>query len=282
MFELSGQIADAVSVIRQRWRGAPRVGMILGTGLGQLAEQIDQEAVMPYESIPHFPRSTALGHTGQLVCGQLAGVSVVAMEGRFHAYEGYSLAQITLPVRVMKALGIELLIVSCASGGMNPNFKTGDILVIDDHINLMGDNPLIGINDDSLGPRFPDMSQPYDPVLVERALEIAAEAEIVAHRGVYVGVKGPNYETRAEYRFFRLIGADAVGMSTVPEVLVAAHCGLRVLALSTITNICIPDSLQPVSGEQVVAAASRSAQKVRRIVLGILQDLAAKVPKSLV
>lgn len=275
MHQLSAQIADGVAAVREHWDGIPCVGIILGTGLGGFAEQIEQEAVLNYDLIPHFPQSTALGHKGQLVCGRLAGLTVVTMEGRFHAYEGYTAAQITLPVRVMHALGIELLIVSNASGGLNPKYAVGDVMVLEDHINLMHDNPLIGVNDDTLGPRFPDMSQPYDSALVERALEIARRENFVAHRGVYAALSGPTYETRAEYRYLRLIGGDVVGMSTVPEVIVAAHAGLRVLAISTVTNVCLPDALQPVDGNQIVDAAAKTEPKVRKLVLGILTDLAA-------
>ena len=280
MLGLKPQIDEAAAAIRERWETRPRAGIILGTGLGNLAQVIEQETVLAYESIPHFPRSTAMGHKGQLVCGRLAGLPVVTMEGRFHAYEGYPLAQITLPVRVMKALGIELLVISNASGGLNPNYRAGDVVVIDDHINLMADNPLIGINDDELGPRFPDMSAPYDLQLVDRALEIARTEDFVAHRGVYIALTGPNYEPRAEYRFLRLIGGDMVGMSTVPEVIVAVHAGLRVLALSTVTNVCQPDALAEVQGEDVVAVAATAEPKVRQIVLGVLADLAAGALES--
>jgi purine-nucleoside phosphorylase len=205
MLELSSHLDDAVRFIRQQWTGSARVGIILGTGLGSLAREIKAEATFDYETIPHFPRATALGHAGQLVCGTLQGLPVVAMEGRFHAYEGYSQQQITFPVRVMKALGADLLIVSNACGGMNPAYSLGDIVIIDDHINLMNGNPLIGINDDALGPRFPDMCWPYDRTLIDRALGIARRENFGAHRGVYVGVTGPNLETRAEYRFLRTI-----------------------------------------------------------------------------
>lgn len=225
MKELAAQIQDATDAIRQHWSGTPRVGIILGTGLGSLAEQIETKVVVDYEEIPHFPRSTSISHTGQLVCGELQGVTVVAMEGRFHAYEGYSYRQITFPVRVMKALGADLLVVSNACGGMNPQHAKGDILVIEDHINLMNGNPLTGVNDEGLGPRFPDMIAPYDPELIDAAMEIARRENFVAHKGVYVAVTGPNLETRAEYRFLRSTGADVVGMSTVPEVIVAVHAG---------------------------------------------------------
>lgn len=272
MFDLGCQIQEAVAVVRQQWRGQPRVGIILGTGLGSLAGQIQTEATLNYETIPHFPRSTTPGHTGQLVCGKLQGQTVVAMEGRFHAYEGYSYRQITFPVRVMRALGAGLLVVSNACGGMNPQHRRGDILVIEDHINLMNGNPLVGVNDDSLGPRFPDMSSPYDPVLIDRALEVARRENIVAHRGVYVGVVGPNLETRAEYRFLRAIGADVVGMSTVPEVIVAVHAGMRVLGLSIITDMCLPDALKPAVLEEILEVAAEAEPKLRKIVLGVLAE----------
>jgi purine-nucleoside phosphorylase len=270
MRELAAQIVQAIDVIHAHWGGQPRAGIILGTGLGSLAGQIRTEATLDYASIPHFPRATSASHTGQLVCGTLQGLPVVAMEGRFHAYEGYSQRQITFPVRVMRALGAELLVVSNACGGMNPHYSQGDIVVIDDHINLMGDNPLIGVNDDALGPRFPDMSRPYDPVLIRRALEVARRENFVAHRGVYAGVTGPNLETRAEYRFLRTIGADIVGMSTVPEVLVAVHAGMRVLGLSIVTDICFPDSLKPANIEEIIATANEAEPKLRKIVLGVL------------
>jgi len=276
MQELAGQIQEATEAIRQHWTGEPRVGIILGTGLGSLAEQIETEAVIDYEALPHFPRSTAISHAGQLVCGRLEGVAVVAMEGRFHAYEGYSYRQITFPVRVMKALGADLLIVSNACGGMNPQHDKGDILVIEDHINLMTGNPLIGVNDDSLGPRFPDMIAPYDGELIEAALDIARRENFAAHKGVYVAVTGPNLETRAEYRFLRGIGADVVGMSTVPEVIVAVHAGLRVLGLSIITDQCLPDALQPVDIDDILATAAKAEPNLRKIVLGVLAREAAK------
>jgi purine-nucleoside phosphorylase len=270
MHELAGQVAQAVDTIRRQWTGQPRAGIILGTGLGGLAEEIQAEATLAYEAIPHFPRSTAISHAGQLVCGTLMGVPVVAMEGRFHAYEGYSYKQITFPVRVMKALGAKLLVVSNACGGMNPQFGHGDIMVIEDHINLMSGNPLIGPNDDALGPRFPDMSAPYDRALIDKALAIARREDFVAHKGVYVAVTGPNLETRAEYRFLRTIGADVVGMSTVPEVLVAVHSGMRVLGLSIITDLCLPDALKPADIHSILATAARAEPNLRKIVRGII------------
>src|SRR5205823_1518212 len=220
MLELYDQIQDAKNTIQQRWAtGKPRVGIILGTGLGGLAEDIKADAAIPYGDIPHFPHSTVVSHAGRLVCGSLGGKQVMAMEGRFHFYEGYSLKQITFPVRVMKAMGCGVLIVSNACGGMNPQWAKGDIMLIEDHINLLSDNPLIGKNDDRLGTRFPDMCHPYDLGLLGLAQKIALEEKIVVHKGVFVAVSGPNLETRAEYRFLRGIGADVVGMSTVPEVI---------------------------------------------------------------
>ena len=248
----------------------------MGTGLGSLAREIQDAVTLPYETIPHFPTSTATSHAGQLVCGTLAGVQVVAMEGRFHAYEGYTQEQVTFPTRVMKAMGADTLIVSNACGGMNPHYRHGDIMVIDDHINLMGDNPLIGVNDDELGPRFPDMSAPYDAQLIDCALEIARRENFVAHRGVYVAVTGPNLETRAEYRFLRQIGADVVGMSTVPEVIVAVHASMRVLGLSAVTDMCLPDALQPATIDHILAAAAAAGPKLRAIVLGVLAKIGAE------
>jgi purine-nucleoside phosphorylase len=270
--DLAGQIQEAVEAIGRHWNGRPCVGIILGTGLGSLAAEIETEAKLDYEDIPYFPCSTTVSHAGQLVCGKLKGVPLVAMEGRFHAYEGYTHQQITFPVRVMKALGAGLLIVSNACGGMNPHFAQGDIAVIEDHINLMNGNPLVGPNDDRLGPRFPDMSAPYDRQLIDRALEIARRENFAAHKGVYVAVTGPNLETRAEYRFLRAIGADMVGMSTVPEVLVAVHAGMRVLGLSIVTDICLPDALKPANIDEIIATAAAAEPNLRKIVLGILEQ----------
>lgn len=277
MLKLFGQVQGTAAAIKTQWGTEPYAGIILGTGLGGLIEEIEVDATLDYESIPHFPRSTAIGHRGRLVCGRLASLPVLAMEGRFHMYEGYSLQQITLPVRVMRALGAKLLVVSNACGGMNPYFRCGDIMVIEDHINLMGDNPLIGINDDRLGPRFPDMCEPYDQKLVATALEIARRENIVAHPGVFVAVSGPNLETRAEYRFLRLIGADAVGMSTVPEVIVAKHCGLRVVGFSIVTDMCLPDALEPTDVPKIIAVANAAEPKLRVLVRGVLAAEAANV-----
>ena len=273
MRDLANHVEQAVEVIRKHWSGNPKVGIILGTGLGSVAGKIATEATIDYSAIPHFPRSTAVSHAGQLVCGTLCGVALLAMEGRFHAYEGYSYQQITFPVRVMKAMGCDTLIVSNACGGMNPQFAGGDIMVIEDHINLMNGNPLFGVNDDSLGPRFPDMCCPYDPELIEQSLQIARKENFAAHKGVYVAVTGPNLETRAEYRFLRMIGADVVGMSTVPEVIVAVHAGLRVLGLSIVTDMCLPDALQPADIDTILATAAAAEPKLAKIVLGVLAEM---------
>ncbi|SFI35713.1 purine-nucleoside phosphorylase [Planctomicrobium piriforme] len=276
MLDLADKVDQACQAIRAKWKKVPHAGIILGTGLGGLTDEIKVEAEFDYESIPHFLKSTATSHRGRLVCGTLEGVPVVAMEGRFHMYEGYSLKQITLPVRVFKGLGARLMIVSNASGGMNPNYTCGDIVVIDDHINLMGDNPLIGINDDKLGPRFPDMCAPYDRALGDAALEIARRENFAAHRGVMVAVSGPNLETRAEYRFLRAIGADIVGMSTIPEVIVAVHAGLRTVGLSIVTDLCLPDALKPADVNEIIAIANHAEPKLRTLVKGILvQDAKA-------
>jgi len=271
--ELYDQIQEAKKYLQDRWKGKPKVGIILGTGLGALAEDIQSELTLPYGDIPHFPTSTVTSHKGQLVCGKLAGQIVMAMEGRFHFYEGYTLKQIAFPVRVMKALGCEVLIVSNASGGMNPQWAKGDIMLIEDHINLMGDNPLIGKNDDRLGIRFPDMCEPYDKKLLALAQRIALEEKIVAHSGVFVAVPGPNLETRAEYRFLRGIGADVVGMSTVPEVIVGVHAGLRILGLSVITDQCLPDALEPAKLEDILAVAGTAEKKLRVLVRRVVAEL---------
>ena len=270
MLHLYDQIKESVDFIRQKWDKTAYAGLILGTGLGNLTEKIKEDVVIPYDEIPHFPVSTAPTHKGHLVLGTLEGLPVMAMKGRLHAYEGYDCKQITFPVRVMKAMGAGLLIVSNACGGMNPYFKLGDIMIIEDHINLMGVNPLVGVNDDRLGPQFPDMCEPYDLKLVDLALEIARLENFAAHKGVYVGVLGPNLETRAEYRFLRCIGADVVGMSTVPEVLVAAHAGMRVLGISIVTDLCLPDCLKPANIEEIIRTANEAEPKLTKIVCGIL------------
>ena len=257
--------------VQSRWQGA-RFGIILGTGLGG-PQDIQAEITIPYEEIPHFPRSTVVSHAGRLVCGKLAGKGVIAMEGRFHYYEGYTLKQITFPVRLMKALGCEVLIVSNACGGMNPQYGKGDIMVIEDHINLLPDNPLTGPNDDRLGPRFPDMCRPYDAGLISLAQRVALDEKIVLQKGVYVAVPGPNLETRAEYRYLRLIGADVVGMSTVPEVIVAVHCGLRSLGLSVVTDVCLPDALEPVNIHEILATAAEAEKRLRVLVRRVVGEI---------
>jgi purine-nucleoside phosphorylase len=273
MPDLFDQIQDAATAIRSRWPGTPTAGIILGTGLGKLTEDIANPTVIPYEQIPHFPRSTAPSHKGQLVCGTLAGKPVIAMEGRLHFYEGYTLQQVTFPVRVMKALGAPVLIVSNACGGMNPQWNKGDLMLIEDHINLLGDNPLIGPNDDRLGDRFPDMCNCYDRELLRLGRRIAMEERIVCHQGVFVAVSGPNLETRAEYRFLRTIGADVVGMSTVPEVIVAVHGKMRTLGISVITDQCLPDALEPVSIPDIIATANAAEKHLRVLVRRVVGEL---------
>ena len=272
MLEQFDKITAASAAINRRWNHSPTVGIILGSGLGGVTASIADPVVIPYAEIPHFAASTAPEHAGRLVCGMLEGVPVVVMEGRMHAYEGYPLGQITLPVRVLKHLGASLLIVTNACGGLNPQFRTGDLMVIDAHINLMNDNPLVGINDERLGPRFPDMSAPYTPALIDAALAVARREDFVAHRGVYVAVTGPNLETRAEYRFLRGIGADVVGMSTVPEVIVAVHAGLKVLGVSVVTDMCLADALEAATLEKIIAVARGAEPKLRAIVTAAVRD----------
>lgn len=251
----------------------PEVGIILGTGLGELVSEIEVEKQLMYANIPDFPISTLEFHSGKLIFGTLAGKKVVAMNGRLHYYEGYSMQQITFPVRVMRMLGIKTLFVSNASGSLNPEFKKGDLMIIDDHINLQHSNPLTGRNDAELGPRFPDMSQPYKRELIAKALGIAIEHNITCHKGVYVAVTGPNLETKAEYRYLRIIGGDAVGMSTVPEVIVANHMGLPVFAISVLTDEGFPDDLQPVSVEEIIAVARESEPKMTLILKQLIAGL---------
>ncbi|MGZ3776593.1 MAG: purine-nucleoside phosphorylase [Mucilaginibacter sp.] len=251
----------------------PEVGIILGTGLGGLVSEIEVEKQLLYANIPDFPISTLEFHSGKLIFGTLAGKKVVAMQGRLHYYEGYTMQQITFPVRVMKMLGIKTLCVSNASGSLNPAFKKGDLMVIDDHINLQHLNPLIGRNENELGPRFPDMSEPYKRSLIKKALEIAKANNITCHKGVYVAVTGPNLETRAEYRYLRIIGGDAVGMSTVPEVIVANHMGLPVFAISVLTDEGFPEELKPVSVEEILAVAYEAEPKMTLILKKLITDL---------
>ena len=248
----------------------PEVGIILGTGLGALVNEIEVEKQLMYSNIPDFPISTLEFHSGKLIFGTLAGKKVVAMQGRLHYYEGYSMKQITFPVRVMKMLGIKTLLVSNASGALNPAYKKGDLMIIEDHINLQPDNPLLGRNESELGPRFPDMSEPYRHNMIEKGLEIAAGNNIVCHKGVYVAVSGPNLETRAEYRYLRIIGGDAVGMSTVPEVIVANHMGLPVFAISVLTDEGFPENLKPVSVEEILAVAHEAEPKLTLILKNLI------------
>ncbi len=266
-------IERAASAVRARFDRILDVGIILGTGLGALAREIEVAATIEYPSIPGFPESTVESHAGRLLCGTLGGKTVIAMQGRFHRYEGYTLQQVTFPVRVLKALGAKSLIVSNACGGMNPDWAAGDLMLITDHINLLGDNPLIGGNDDRLGPRFPDMSEPYDRALGALARAVAGDRGIVLRQGVYVAVAGPNLETRAEYRMLRALGADVVGMSTVPEVIVAVHSGLRVLGLSIITDMCIPEELEPASLERIIATAKSAEPNLTAVVRGALERM---------
>jgi purine-nucleoside phosphorylase len=263
----------AADTVRVRFAAVPDAAIILGTGLGRLAADIETPAVIEYADIPGFPLSTVESHAGRLLCGTLGGKTVVAMQGRFHRYEGYSLQQVTFPVRVLRALGAKTLIVSNACGGMNPKWAAGDLMLINDHINLLGDNPLIGPNDDRLGPRFPDMSEPYAKELLSVAHAVAKKKKIKVREGVYVAVTGPCLETRAEYRFLRDIGADVVGMSTVPEVIVAVHAGMRVLGLSIITDMCLPDELEPATVEKIIAVANRAEPNLTELVRGVLEAL---------
>ena len=267
---LVDRIAEAVRVVRARFAHTPDVAIVLGTGLGALARDITINTSIGYEEIPGFPVSTVESHAGRLLCGTLAGRPVVAMQGRFHAYEGYSLQQVTFPIRVLQALGAHTLIVSNACGGMHPLWAPGDLMVIADHINLLGDNPLIGPHDPSLGARFPDMSAPYDAELRRWAHEVATAAGHQLREGVYVAVQGPNLETRAEYRMLRALGADVVGMSTVPEVIVAVQGGMRVLGLSIITDACLPDALKPARLEDIIAVAQSAEPLLSTVVRGVV------------
>ena len=267
------RVQEAAVAVRERFDRAADVAIILGTGLGRLAQEIVAEATIDYGDVPHFPLSTVESHAGRLLCGTLGGKTVVAMQGRFHRYEGYSLQQVTFPVRVLRALGARTLIVSNACGGMHPLWEPGDLMLIADHSNLLGDNPLVGPYDDRLGTRFPDMSAAYDDGLRVLARKVALERQIPLREGVYVAVAGPNLETRAEYRFLRAIGADVVGMSTVPEVIVAVHAGMRVLGLSIITDSCLPDALAPATVEEIIAVANAAEPKLSELVRGVLEGM---------
>jgi purine-nucleoside phosphorylase len=267
------RIDRAVDHVRARYDGDPQLGIVLGTGLGALVGDIEIEAAIDYREIPHFPVSTVESHSGRLIFGRLEGHEIVAMQGRFHFYEGYTLRQVTFPIRVMQRLGVGTLIVSNACGGMNPVYRRGDLMRIADHINLIGDNPLRGPNLDDLGPRFPDMSEPYDRGLGELVDRLALESGIRLHVGVYVAVAGPNLETRAEYRFLRMIGADVVGMSTVPEVIVARHAGMRVLGLSIVTDECFPDVLEPVDVAEIIRVAGEAEPRLTELIRRTVRHL---------
>ncbi len=267
------RVQEAAAVVRGRSRLEPEVGIILGTGLGGLADEIALDASIPYESLPGFPLSTVESHAGRLLLGRMGNRPVVAMQGRFHRYEGYGLAEVTFPVRVMRALGAKTLIVSNACGGMNPLWSPGDLVLLSDHINLLGDNPLIGANDDRLGPRFPDMSDPYDAELRAVTRTLAAELGIRLREGVYVAVPGPNLETRAEYRMLRGMGADVVGMSTVPEVIVASHAGMRTVGISIITDQCLPDALEPANIDRIIDTAKRAEPSLTRLIARLAERL---------
>ncbi len=264
---------EALSFLKKQTDEQPDYLIILGTGLGRLADEIDVVDSISYSDIPHFPDSTVEGHAGKLLFGSLSGKKVVAMQGRFHYYEGYTMQEIAFPPRVLNAMGAQTLIVSNACGGMNPNYSRGDIMLINDHINMFGDNPLIGPNDDELGPRFPDMSDPYTKKLRKVAENVALEKGIKMHEGVYLALSGPTMETKAEYRFLRNIGADVVGMSTVPEVIAAVHMGMDVLGISVITDECFPDALEPVDIEKVLKAAGEAEPDMTEVITGVLQQL---------
>ncbi|GJQ20498.1 MAG: purine nucleoside phosphorylase [Bacteroidia bacterium] len=271
--DLRKKIDDAVAVIRTKTSSAPAIGIILGTGLGGLAKEMEVDVAIDYAEITHFPVSTVESHHGRLLFGKLAGKPVVAMQGRFHYYEAYTLQQITFPVRVMKFLGVRSLLVSNAAGALNRKFRRGDLMIITDHINLLGDNPLIGPNDDTLGPRFPDMSEPYSRELIALAEECAQSLKIKVRKGVYAAMQGPSLETRAEYRFLQTIGADAVGMSTVPEDIVAVHMGMKVLGFSILTDECFPETLKPVSLEEVIAAANEAEPRMTAVMKEVVRRM---------
>ncbi len=267
------QIAGATGFIHKKTQERPTIGIILGTGLGGLVKEIATSLEIPYQEVPHFPVSTVESHEGKLIFGQLGDKHVMAMQGRFHLYEGYSMKEITFPVRVMHEMGVRTLLISNASGGMNPLFRKGDLMIIEDHINLLGDNPLIGQNLDEYGPRFPDMSEPYSKRLIEKAEAIALENKIKVQKGVLVAVSGPSLETRAEYRFLRAIGADSVGMSTIPENIVAVHSGMEVLGISVITDECFPDALEPVSVPEIIAVANKAEPRLTLIMKEVIKTM---------
>jgi purine-nucleoside phosphorylase len=266
-------LQEAYDYLRRQYDGEPEIGIILGTGLGGLCKHIKEEKVFPYNFIPHFPISTVESHFGKLIFGELGGKKIVAMQGRFHYYEGYSMQEITFPVRVMKMLGVKTLFISNAGGGLNLDFANGDLVVINAHINMLPANPLVGGNDPSFGPRFPDMSRPYDPELQARALQIGRSKGYRMQQGIYIAVSGPNLETRAEYRMLRNLGADVVGMSTVPEVLVANQMSIRVCTISVITDMGDPDNLGPISIEDVISVANEAEPRLTSLMVDLIGDL---------
>lgn len=270
---LKQEIAEASEVIKAKCGSVPEVGIILGTGLGGLTKAIEIESELLYNEIPHFPVSTVESHAGRLLFGTISGRKVLAMQGRFHYYEGYSLHKITFPIRVMKALGINILVLSNACGSLNPVFRKSEIMLMDDHINLLGDNPLIGLNDESFGPRFVDMSEPYSQRIIKLAEQIALDQGIKLQKGVYAALPGPSLETRAEYRFLRTIGADVIGMSTIPECIVARQMGMEVAGFSIITDECYPDALKPVSLAEILAAAEVAEPRLVKIILELIPKL---------
>jgi purine-nucleoside phosphorylase len=271
--ELKKKIQQTARFINSKIDNKPKIGVILGTGLGSLAGKVRNKKSFKYSDLPNFPVSTVKSHKGELVFGKIGNKEVVLMDGRFHFYEGYSLEQITFPVRVFKALGAKALVVTNAAGGLNPLFKAGDIMIVTDHINFTGVNPLIGPNDDTLGPRFPDMSQPYDRKFIKLAEELSIKEKLGARKGVFLGLTGPNLETAAEYRFLKMIGADAVAMSMVPEIIVAVHAGLRSLGVSVITDMCLPDALEPTSHEKIIGAANEAAPKLTKLVFNFIEKV---------
>ena len=273
MEDLKAKITQSVEFINQKSKVKPKIAIILGTGLGELAEDIQEKEIIPYSEIPNFPVSTVQSHSGNLVLGKLGNKEVVAMQGRFHYYEGYSLKEVTFPVRVMKKLGADIIIISNAAGGMNRFFKRGDLMLITDHINLFGDNPLIGPNDEELGPRFPDMSEAYSKKLIELAKKVALKGKIRLQEGIYAGLTGPTLETSAEYRFLINIGADAVGMSTVPEVIVANHMGMKVLGISCITDLAIDGVIVKTSVEEILKAAADAEPIMTKLIKKVIEKI---------
>ena len=273
MEDLKTKIAESAEFINRKSKIKPKIAIILGTGLGRLAEDIEEKEIIPYSEIPNFPVSTVQSHSGNLVLGKLGNKEVVAMQGRFHYYEGYSLKEVTFPVRVMKKLGADTIIISNAAGGMNRFFKRGDLMLITDHINLFGDNPLIGPNDEELGPRFPDMSEAYNYKLIELAKKVALKEKIKLQEGIYAGLTGPTLETPAEYRFLINIGADAVGMSTVPEVIVANHIGMKVLGISCITDLAIDGVIVKTSVEEILKAASDAEPIMTKLIEKVIKKI---------